>query len=157
MKTSPCRYTRFISEETDKEYTDSRVNTSHQSARMHTHTHTHTHTRAHPTHRKTLRTRTHPLYSFQSKAHTSCCAPEKIHTRMGTHVNIHPIHLATHTSRHPTPSPHRYTHAPYVHMPHRNTHTSTLHPSYTWRAWRPFFMHTCFGHPPMDIMAPTSH
>ena len=44
MKTSPCRYTRFISEETDKEYTDSRVNTSHQSARMHTHTHTHTHT-----------------------------------------------------------------------------------------------------------------
>lgn len=38
MKTSPYRYTQFISEETDKDYTDSRVNTSHQS--VHTHTHT---------------------------------------------------------------------------------------------------------------------
>ena len=40
MKTSPYRYTQFISEETDKDYTDSRVNTSHQS--VHTHTYTHT-------------------------------------------------------------------------------------------------------------------
>ena len=46
---TPYRYTQFISEETDKDYTDSRVNTSHRSAHAHAraraHTHTHTHTR----------------------------------------------------------------------------------------------------------------
>ena len=41
---TPYRYTQFISEETDKDYTDSRVNTSHRSAHARAHTHTHTHT-----------------------------------------------------------------------------------------------------------------
>ena len=39
---TPYRYTQFISEETDKDYTDSRVNTSHRSAHARAHTHTHT-------------------------------------------------------------------------------------------------------------------
>ena len=39
---TPYRYTQFISEETDKDYTDRRVNTSHRSAHARAHTHTHT-------------------------------------------------------------------------------------------------------------------